>query len=184
MLTPLVVRAQQGDEEAFVSIVREVGDHCLAIAFRILRDVDVAEDAVQAAIVKAWRELRNLRDPDRFEAWLHRLLVNSCYDEAKRARPQRIDVLDLWPDSGFTTDDTMTVNHRDQLERGFRRLSPDQRAVLVLHYYVGLTVPEVADQLGIPLGTVKSRLHYASTGLRAALEADARLTDISQERSA
>ena len=183
MLTPLVVRAQQGDEEAFVAIVRAVGDHCLSIAFRILRDVDVAEDAVQAAIVTAWREIRNLRDPDRFEAWLHRMLVNSCYDEAKRLRSRRA-IVDLLPDGGFAGDDTMTVHDRDQLDRGFRRLTPEQRAVLVLHHYVGLTVPEVADHLGIPVGTVKSRLHYATNAMRAAIEADARLSDVSERRPA
>jgi RNA polymerase sigma-70 factor (ECF subfamily) len=84
----------------------------------------------------------------------------------------------------ITRDDTITVHDRDQLERGFRRLSPDQRAVLVLHHYVGLTMAEVADRLDIPEGTAKSRLHYASSAMRAALEADARVVGVSGERSA
>jgi RNA polymerase sigma-70 factor, ECF subfamily len=180
----VVVRAQQGDEEAFVALVREVGDTCMAIAYRILRDVDLAEDAVQASIVTAWRELRALRDPDRFEGWLYKLLVHACYTEAKRARHHRAEIIDIWPEVAFTRDDTLTVQDRDQLERGFRRLSPEQRAILVLHHYVGMTISEVAERLAIPEGTAKSRLHYASSALRAALEADARIAEVSGERSA
>lgn len=179
----LVIQAQRGDEQAFVALLREVGDTCMAIAYRILRDVDLAEDAVQSSIITAWRQLPALRDPERFEAWLYRLLVHACYDEAKRVRHHRVEILDLWPDTAVTRDDTLTIQHRDQLDRGFRRLSPEQRAVLVLHHYAGLTLSEVADRLGIPEGTAKSRLHYASGALRAALEADARLPGVSQERS-
>lgn len=180
----LVVRAQQGDEQAFVALVREVGDTCMAIAYRILRDVDLAEDAVQSAIITAWRQLRALRDPDRFEGWLYKLLVHACYTEAKRARRHHVGVVDIWPEVAFTRDDTLTVQHRDQLERGFRKLSPEQRAVLVLHHYVGLTLSEVAERLEIPEGTAKSRLHYAASAMRAALEADARVAEASGERSA
>lgn len=184
MLRGLVERAKQGDEEAFAALTNAVGDRCMAVAFRILRDVDLAEDAVQVALVTGWRQLRSLRDPDRFEAWLHRLLVRSCYVEARRSRQRTLNLLGMAPESGYATDDILTVHDRDQLERGFRRLSPEQRAVLVFHHYLGLSLPEVAFRLGIPLGTAKSRLHYASAALRAALEADARTPRLSEERPA
>jgi RNA polymerase sigma-70 factor (ECF subfamily) len=184
MLRALVERARQGDEEAFAALTNAVGDRCLAVAFRILRDVDLAEDAVQVALVTGWRRLRSLRDPDRFEAWLHRLLVRACYAEARRSRQRTVHLLGLSPEGAYATDDILTVDDRDQLERGFRRLSPEQRAVLVFHHYLGLSLPEVAFRLGIPLGTAKSRLHYASAALRAALEADARTPRISEERPA
>ena len=183
MLTPLVDRAQQGDEDAFVALTQAVGDRCMAIAYRILRDVALAEDAVQTALTTAWRELPKLRDHDRFEPWLHRTLVNICYSEAKRRRRASVNVLALVPDDLQMADDTRAVHDRDQLDRGFRRLPPEQRAVLVFHHYLGLTVAEVADHLGIPLGTAKSRLRYATAALRGALEADARLPN-SKERPA
>jgi RNA polymerase sigma-70 factor, ECF subfamily len=177
----LVDRARQGDEEAFGALVRTVGDRCMAIAYRILQDFDRAEDAVQTGFVTAWRELPNLRDSDRFEPWLHRMLVNACYAEARRSR-RRAATVQLLASEGVAVDDYLTVNDRDQLERGFDRISPEQRAVLVFHLYLGLTVPEVADHLGIPDGTVKSRLHAATSALRAVLEADARPPAIRQER--
>ena len=124
MQRALVQRAQQGDEEAFVALVRELGDTCMAIAYRILRDVDLAEDAVQISIVTAWRQLRALRDPDRFESWLYRLLVRTCYNEAKRVRHHRVAIVQIWPEVASTRDDTLTVQHRDQLERGFRGSRP------------------------------------------------------------
>ena len=183
MLRPLVEHAANGDEEAFAALVAAVGDHCMAIAYRILRDVDRAEDAVQVAFVAAWRDLRALRDPDRFESWLHRTLVNACYAEARRGRRGGLNIVELEIASP-TPDEYARVQDRDRLERGFRRLTPEQRAVLVFHYYLGLEVAEVAEQLGIPLGTAKSRLHYASLALRAAIEADDRGTRPAKERSA
>ena len=148
MLRTIVERARQGDEEAFAALVREVGDRCIFIAHRILRDGNLAEDAVQVALVQVWRELPALRDLDRFEAWLHRILVNACYAEARRGRHYAVDVVLLETDAPAGADDYLTVHDRDQLDRGFRRLPPDQRAVLVFHYALGLTVPEVADHLG------------------------------------
>jgi RNA polymerase sigma-70 factor (ECF subfamily) len=171
VLSPLVDRAQQGDEDAFVALTQAVGDQCMAIAYRILRDAALAEDAVQTALTTAWRELPALRNRDRFEPWLHRTLVNICYAEAKRRRRASANVLALVPDVLQMPDATLTVHDRDQLERGFRRLSPEQRAVLVFHHYLGYTVAEVSDHLGIPLGTAKSRIRYATASLRAALEA-------------
>src|SRR5205085_7867925 len=183
MLRSLVDRATQGDEEAFASLVRSVGDRCMAIAYRILRDIDLAEDAVQTSLVTAWRQLPSLRDGDRFEAWLHRLLVNACYAEARKRRPPTLNVIDLELASNWA-DDYLAVHDRDQLERGFQRLPAEQRAVLVFHHYLGMTMPEVAEHLAIPLGTVKSRMHYATIALRAALEADDRTTSYPKERPA
>lgn len=183
MLGEVVTRAIQGDEEAFASLTAAVGDRCMAIAYRILRDVDGAEDAVQAAFVTAWRQLPTLREPDRFEAWMHRLLVRACYAEARRARRRSHRQLDLAAAGGAYPDPILNVHDRDQLERAFRRLPTDQRAILVFRHYLDMTVPELAERLGIPLGTAKSRLHYASTAMRAALEADARSTGLAKERS-
>jgi RNA polymerase sigma-70 factor, ECF subfamily len=180
----LVDQAKRGDREAFDSLARMVGDRCMAIAVRILRDADLAADAVQAALIVAWRELRTLRDPERFEPWLHRILTNECYAEARRRRrwTTRIRLLPLQGQPEFG--EILTVNDRDQLDRAFRRLTLEQRSVLVFHHYVGLTLLEVADRLGIPLGTAKSRLHHATSALRASLEADAREPSSSQERLA
>jgi len=180
----LVEQARRGDREAFDSLARLTGDRCMAIAFRILRDFDLADDAVQSALLTAWRELRSLRDPERFEPWLHRILTNACYAEARRRRrwSEGIQVLSVEPVHG--TDDYATVDNRDQLERAFRRLTVQQRAVLVFHHYLGLPLPEVAVRIGIPLGTVKSRMHHAKRALRASLDAEARKRPTSQERMA
>jgi RNA polymerase sigma-70 factor (ECF subfamily) len=178
MLRTLVDRAKQGDEEAFGALVRAVGDRCIFIAHRILRDVDLAEDAVQVALVQVWRELPALRDPDRFEAWLHRILVHACYAEARRSRRFAANVVLLETDEPTAGDGYLTVDDHDQLDRGFRRLPPEQRAILVLHHYLGLSPVEVAETLDIPAGTARSRLHYAHRAMRAALEAVARSSAI------
>jgi RNA polymerase sigma-70 factor (ECF subfamily) len=181
----LVERARAGDEEAFASLARAAGDRLLAIAYRILRDLGLAEDAVQQTLVLAWRELPSLRDVDRFDAWLRRLLVNACYREARRSRHLAANVRALPSEEPAPGDEYDTVVARDQLDRGFRRLPPEQRAVFVFHHYLGLTLIEVAAELGVPVGTVKSRLHYATNTLRAALEADLRVPiSTSREHSA
>lgn len=184
MQRALVDSAKRGDREAFDALARMVGDRCMAIAFRILRDADRADDAVQAALISAWRQIRSLRDPDAFEPWLHRILTHECYAEARRGRRMRAEVRVLPTVGQAESADILTVNDRDQLERAFRRLTLEQRSVLVFHHYVGLALPDVAQRLGIPLGTVKSRLHHATAALRASLEADARTPSLSQERSA
>lgn len=178
----LIERAKLGDRDAFDDLARSAGDRCMAIACRILRDTDLAQDAVQASLITAWRELRSLRDADRWEPWLHRILVNACYAEARRRRRWSSAIRMLPVEVASGRDEILTVHDRDQLERAFRRLTVEQRAVMVLHHYVGLPVPEVADRLGIPLGTAKSRIHHATIALRASLEADARVP--SQERTA
>lgn len=179
----LVDQARRGDEEAFDALARTVGDRCMAIAVRILRDAHLAEDAVQSALVVAWRELRTLRDPDRFEPWLHRILTNECYAEARRRTRWSANIRVLPVEESAEPAGILTVIDRDQLERAFRRLTLEQRAILVFHHYVGLPLPDVADRLGIPLGTAKSRLHHATAALRASLDADARVP-FSQERLA
>ena len=170
----LVEAARRGDRAAYVDLIRPRIDRLYAIAHRTLRDVDRAEDAVQDALVIAWRDLRGLRDPDRFDAWLGRVLVNVCLAHASRER-RRSSVLRALPvDGPAAPDDLLTVADRDQLERGFRRLAPDQRAILVLHHFAGYTSTEVAEAPGIPPGTARSRLHNAHRAMRAALDADAR----------
>jgi RNA polymerase sigma-70 factor, ECF subfamily len=180
----LVRQAMQGDREAFDALARQTGDRCMAIAFRILRDFDLADDAVQTALLTAWRDIRALRDPDLFEPWLHRILTNACYSEARRRKrwSRAIRLLPAEPVHG--PDAYLTVESRDQLDRAFRRLTVEQRAVLVFHHYLGLPLPDVAARLGVPLGTVKSRMYHAKRALRAGLDADARASAESQERTA
>jgi RNA polymerase sigma-70 factor (ECF subfamily) len=170
----LIGRAQRGDEEAFASLAVAAGDRLHAIAHRILRDTDLAEDATQQALVAIWRDLPQLRDPARFDAWSYRLLVRACYAESGRSRRWGPNLHLLPVDEPVAAEGLSSVVDRDQLERGFRRLSIDHRAVVVLHHYLDLPLAEVADVLGVPAGTVRSRLHHAMRGLRAALEADAR----------
>src|SRR5215218_5970825 len=174
MDTDLVVRAQHGDEQAFASLAVAAGDRLHAVAFRIVRDTDLAEDASQQALLTIWRDLPQLRDPARFDAWSYRLLVRACYAEGRRIRQWTPHLRLLPADEPATAESMSAVHDRDQLERGFRRLSIDHRAVVVLHHYLDLPLDEVADVLRIPVGTVRSRLHHAMRGLRAALEADAR----------
>jgi RNA polymerase sigma-70 factor, ECF subfamily len=169
----LVERARRGDREAFAVLVHQVSGPLFAVAQRILRDQALAEDALQNALVLAWRRLPHLREPDRFEAWIHRILVRACYDESHRSRQWTANVRVLPVESPSEADATERVLDRDELERAFRRLPVEQRAVFVLHHYVGLPLVEVAEMLEIPAGTARSRLHYALIGLRDALTTDA-----------
>jgi RNA polymerase sigma-70 factor (ECF subfamily) len=174
MDTRLVELAQHGDEEAFASLAVACGDRLHAVAHRILRDTTLAEDATQQALLTIWRDLPQLRDPARFDAWSYRLLVRACYAEARRTRQWTPSIRVLPADQPDVAEGLSSVVDRDQLERGFRRLSVDHRAVVVLHHYLDLPLDEVAETLGVPVGTVRSRLHHAMRGLRAALDADAR----------
>ena len=173
MRRDVVEAAQRGDHEAFEVVATANGDRLYAVAYLILRDRQRAEDAVQEALVHAWKELPMLRDPDRVEGWLYRLVVNACADAGRQLRRWSSEVRMIRTEPA-TDDDAVPLADRDQLERGFRRLKPEHRVVIVLQFYLGLTVPEIAETLGIPGGTVKSRLHYATAALRAALDADAR----------
>jgi RNA polymerase sigma-70 factor (ECF subfamily) len=174
MDTTLVTRAQHGDEQAFASLAVAAGNRLHAVAYRILRDTDLAEDATQQALLAIWRDLPHLRDPARFDAWSYRLLVRACYAEARRSRRTAPNLHLIEADEPMRVDGVSQVVDRDQLERGFRRLSIDHRAVVVLHHYLDLPLDQVAETLGLPAGTVRSRLHHAMRGLRAALDADAR----------
>ena len=169
----LVEQARQGDREAFAVLVHQVSDSLYSVAYRILRDTGLAEDALQNALVLAWRQLPRLREPDRFEAWIHRILVRACYDESQRRRSWRASVTVLPAEGPGRADDSSAIADRDELERAFRQLSIEQRAVFVLHHYLGLPLVEIAELLDIPAGTARSRLHYAIAGLRTALVAAA-----------
>jgi len=174
MDTDLVIRAQHGDKAAYAVLATDIADRFLAVSRRILRDIDLAEDATQQALLAIWQDLPQLRDPARFDAWSYRLLVRACYAEGRKERRWAPNLHLLPADEPRGTDGYTSVVDRDQLESGFRRLSLDHRAVVVLHHYLGLPLERVAGLLGIPVGTVNSRLHYAMRGLRAALDADAR----------
>jgi len=174
----LVASARSRDREAYADLIRVRGDRLFALAHRILRDVDRAEDALQEALVLAWRDLPRLRDLDRFDAWLHRLVVRACVAEARRERRHIANLHVLPIDVPTGSDDFLSVGDRDELERGFRRLAPEQRALLVLRHFEGHGVAEIAAILGIPVGTVSSRLHHAHRAMRAALEADTRVIAI------
>jgi RNA polymerase sigma-70 factor, ECF subfamily len=169
----VVERAMRGDREAFGVLVVHTSDRMYAIATRILRDSELAEDALQGALLTAWRQLPTLRDPDRFDAWVRRLLVHACYAEARRQRSWAANVRVLPVDGPAAPDMLVSVADRDALDRAFRRLTIEQRAVFVLHHHVGLQLVEIAETLGVPAGTARSRLHYATRALRAAVEADA-----------
>src|SRR6187397_2851526 len=123
MVRDLVVQAQNGDRDAFSALVHATSDRMYAIATRILRDADLAEDALQGALITAWRQLPTLRDPARFEAWVRRLLVHACYAEARRRRSWTANVRVLPADGPASPDDTVSVVDRDALDRAFRRLS-------------------------------------------------------------
>jgi RNA polymerase sigma-70 factor (ECF subfamily) len=176
----LVERARRGDHDAYEALASVAFDGLYVLAHRILRDIDRADDAVQECLIRAWRELPHLRDPDRFEAWLRRLLVNACYDEARRARRRSTEIRVLPVERAADRDASRDLADRDELERGFRLLSVEQRAVLVLTHYLGMTAREVAETLDIPVGTVQSRLLYAMRAMRAVLEADARPVQLAQ----
>jgi RNA polymerase sigma-70 factor (ECF subfamily) len=174
MQRELVERAQRGDRECFGVLAEGSLGRIYNLARLMVDDPDVADDAVQEALIVAWRDLRALRDPDSFDAWLHRIVVRCVYrvagGERRETRRRQVGeaVAASAPDVG------RHVDNRDEIDRGFRRLTPEYRAVLVVHHYLGLSDHEAAEVLGIPAGTVKSRLHRATAAMRAAVEADTR----------
>ena len=168
----LVERAKQGDHDAFATLAGDAVARLDAAARLILRDPELARDAVQEATLRAWKNLRGLRDPDRFDAWLRRLIVHACIDIMRRRRHRAIEV-DLTPiDVATGGDFTSTIADRDQVDEALRHLDPEWRAVVVMHYFLGMPIPEVASALGIPLGTAKSRLHRSILAMRVAVETD------------
>jgi len=174
MQRELVARAIGGDHEAFTTLVDGSIDRLYAVASLILRDGDRAQDAVQEALVSAWRDLRSLRDPDAWDAWTYRLTVWACYRQARKDRRRTLVELHVVSDPGNepAMDMGFRIVERDRIERQLGRLPIDQRAVIVLHFYLGRPLTEVADILDIPVGTAKSRLHRGLEALRTALRAE------------
>jgi RNA polymerase sigma-70 factor (ECF subfamily) len=181
MQRDLVIRASNGDHAAFSELAASAIGGLYRIAYLILRNGELANDAVQTALITAWRDIRAVRDPDRFDAWLHRLTVRACYRAARKERRRRSAEVQLLPmhDLSSVEDGERLAAVRDQLERGFRHLSPEERAVLVLHYYLDMPLAQGAATLGIPLGTMKSRLNRATQALRAAVDAQERASALS-----
>jgi RNA polymerase sigma factor (sigma-70 family) len=178
MQRDLVERAMVGDHEAFSELARLWIDRLYAVARLILRDDDAAQDATQEALVVAWRDMRMVRDPERFESWLRQVLVRACYREARQERNRHRIERQVGPLDRGSSDPSLQLADRDQIEHAFRRLDPEGRALIVLHFYVGLPMTETADALGLPVGTVKSRLHRTTQAMRATLDADARVPAI------
>jgi RNA polymerase sigma-70 factor (ECF subfamily) len=171
----LVERAQRGDEEAFHELAAQAGDRLFGLARHILRDPDAAEDAAQQALLDIWRKLPRLNDPDRFGAWSYRIVVRAAYAEASRRRRWIVTPVHLASAASAEADHADVAADRDQLSRGFQRLSVEHRAVVALKYFADRTDDEIAEILEIPVGTVRSRLHHSLRHLRAELEADGRL---------
>jgi RNA polymerase sigma-70 factor (ECF subfamily) len=181
MLRDLVLRASNGDHDAFASLATDAYGRLHRTARLILRREDLASDAVQEALTAAWLHIRAVRDPERFDAWLNRLVVRACYQELRRAKRSLIEIHVDGIEPTGVDDSTASLADRDQLERGFLRLSAEHRAVLVVHHYLGLPDAEAASVLAVPIGTYKSRLNRAHLSLRAALEADARVGGLVKE---
>jgi RNA polymerase sigma-70 factor (ECF subfamily) len=169
----LVERAQGGDREAFAALAETSIADLYNLAQLMLSDGDLAQDAVQVALISAWRDLRQLRDVDRFRPWLRRILVNAVYRTAKRERQASRRIVDATADAG-SPDPARDLENRDAIDRAFVRLRPEHRAVLVARHYLDLSDQDAAEMLGVPPGTVKSRLHRATAEMRSALEADSR----------
>jgi RNA polymerase sigma-70 factor (ECF subfamily) len=168
----LVERARAGDHDAFTELARGAVTRLDRAARLILRDPELARDAVQEALIRAWRDLRGLRDPDRFDAWLHRLTVNACLDIARHRR-RRVFEVELDPiDSPAVMDMAGLIADREIVDAAMRRLDEGGRAIVVLHYFLGMPLTDVAATLGIPIGTVKSRLHRALGEMRVAVDTE------------
>lgn len=176
MRLELIERARSGDREAFGQLAAGEIERLLAIARLVLRDTYLAEDAVQEALVRCWRQLPSLRQAAAFDAWLYRILMRAATDEVARRRRHEAAIRSIRAEPAVA-DGAAALAERDQVERGFLKLSLDHRAVLVLHHYAGLPLTEVAAALEIPQGTAKSRYHYAMAALRAELEAEDRLAN-------
>lgn len=183
MTTEDVSRAMRGDHDAFAALIGAASTRLYALACLILRDPARAEDATQDAFIRAWREVPRLRDPDKFDAWLRRLVVNSCYDEARRSK-RRAEVTLFSVIDRSVVDSSAALGETDRIERAFRRLPLEQRSVLVLQHYFSLSHTEIAETLGVALGTVKSRVRYGIAAMRSALEADDRAATSTGRRSA
>ena len=169
----LVERAMRGDHDAFAELARAAVVRLDQTARLILRDPELARDAVQEGLIRAWRDLPRLRDPDRFDAWLRRLVVNSCFDQTRRRKRRPIEVELTVFHAPAVSDMSGALADRDQVDAVLRHLDERTRAVVVLHYFLGMPLPEVAAAVGIPLGTAKSRLHRSIGVLRATIDGEA-----------
>jgi RNA polymerase sigma-70 factor (ECF subfamily) len=168
----LVERARRGDHDAFTELAHGAVTRLDRVARLILRDPELARDAVQEALIRAWHDLPGLRDPDRFDAWLHRLTANACFDQARRRRRRVIEV-ELDSIDGPTIGDAVgALADRELVDAAMRRLDEHGRAIVVLHYFIGMPLTDVAATLGIPIGTVKSRLHRALGEMRAGIDTE------------
>lgn len=172
----IVILAQQGDRDAFAELVEEMGNRLHAIAQGIVRDIGLAEDATQQALLEIWRDLPKLKDPSRFDAWSYRLVVRASYSEARRVKRRLKNVVGGSAMDPFVADGSNLVADRDQLERAFEQLSLDHRTVIVLRHYIGMPLEEIAATLEIPIDTARSRIYHGMRALRAAMDADARST--------
>jgi RNA polymerase sigma-70 factor (ECF subfamily) len=177
----LVERARSGDVEAFSAIVDGRLPSAYRVASLIVRDEMLAADAVQEALIAAWRDLPALRDAARFDAWLNRILVRSCHRVAARRRSRSVVELYVDADLAERADASASVAVRDQLARGFERLPIEQRAAVVLRHYLGMSIDDTAAALGVPAGTVLSRVNRGLSAMRAALEADDRIPSMVSE---
>jgi RNA polymerase sigma-70 factor (ECF subfamily) len=176
MSRELVERAQDGDRDAYELLVRGASRRLFLVASRVLRDIDAAEDAVQKTMIDIWRDVRTLKDPDRFDAWSYRILVRHCRAESRRHRRLGVSIVDLSAEMAASVDEIADVVQRDAVSRAFDALTLDHRTVLVLHHLLGMALGEIAEILDIPYGTVGSRLHHAVRSMRATIDADERAT--------
>ena len=183
MTVDYVARAQKGDHAAFEQLCRLTVDRLYGTATLILRDTDAAKDAVQETLIEAWRNLPTLREPQAYQGWLRRILVRRCYSAIRQRRKRSIEVQVLEIDAPIHSPDSR-VAAVDHIDRALRRLTHDQRAVLVLHHHLGLELGEAAQVLGVPVGTVKSRLNRATSAMRAALEAENRAASVMKGQTA
>lgn len=176
MPVELVRRAQAGDREAFAALATGAAGRMHACARLMLRHPDLADDVVQDTLVEAWRCIRGLRDPERFDAWLYRLLIRTCRTRARSERRRALVEVELHDTTAASArpDASTRIADRDEIERAFRRLTDDQRAILTMAFHADLPLAGIAAAVGIPVGTVKSRLNRATSAMRAALEAEAR----------
>ena len=171
----LIGRARRGDQAAFEILLRERMDRLFQTASVILGNESDARDAVQETCLSVWRNLPRLRDPDRFDAWLMRVLVNECRSRLrKRSRVREIHIEPEFEQAGPASDDPAQSAETDSIARAFERLDPDARAILVLHHVRHEPISTIAAALQVPPGTVKSRLHTARVALARALERERR----------
>jgi RNA polymerase sigma-70 factor (ECF subfamily) len=170
MQRDLVTQAKDGDHDAFATLARGSGDRLFRLANLILGDPELAQDAIQEALILAWRDIRALREPDAWDAWVNRLTVRTCYRLARRERRRMTVDLAVVEEADLAAEQRPGILDQDEVERGFRALATDQRVVLVLHFYLGMRLQEAAEIIGIPIGTAKSRLHRGLLAMRAALD--------------